>query len=245
GGIETRGEVTFDEKSLSLRARRLRRLGAIALSERTRRVEPGKDTARILADGIRRVGIDKLFWTKSTIQWRDRVMFLRKAEGEEWPDLSDVTLAATIGDWCGSLLEFKTSVDEIHPDELDLALHELLPRPLRRRLEPEAPTHFEEPTGTRFAIDYEAEAGPTISIRLQELFGLGQHPTIAGGRIPLVIELLSPGHKPVQITRDLPGFWRGSYAAVSTGMRRRYPRHPWPDDPLAAAPTRRAKPRGT
>ena len=122
---------------------------------------------------------------------------------------------------------------------------ELLPWPLRRRLDTEAPTHFEAPTGTRAAIDYEAEAGPTISIRLQELFGLAQHPTIAGGRIPLVLELLSPGHKPVQITRDLPGFWRGSYAAVRTEMRGRYPRHPWPDDPLAAAPTRRAKPRGT
>jgi len=172
-------------------------------------------------------------------------MFLRKAEGEGWPDLSDATLAATIGDWFGTFLEFKISVDDIHPDELDTALRELLPRPLRRRLEMEAPTHFTAPTGTNAAIDYEAEAGPTISIRLQELFGLAQHPTIAGGRIPLVLELLSPGQKPVQITRDLPGFWRGSYAAVRTEMRGRYPRHPWPDDPLAAAPTRRAKPRGT
>ena len=94
-------------------------------------------------------------------------------------------------------------------------------------------------------IDYEAETGPTISIRLQELFGLDRHPAIAGGRVPLVIELLSPAHRPVQVTRDLPGFWRGSYAAVRTEMRGRYPRHPWPDDPLAAPPTRRAKPRGT
>ena len=172
-------------------------------------------------------------------------MFLRNAEGDEWPDLSDATLAATIDDWFGTFLEFKTSVDDIHPDELDTAVHELLPRALWRRLDAEAPTHFTAPTGTRVAIDYEADAGPTISIRLQELFGFAQHPSIAGGRIPLVIELLSPGHKPVQITRDLPGFWRGSYAAVRTEMRGRYPRHPWPDDPLAAAPTRRAKPRGT
>ena len=136
-------------------------------------------------------------------------------------------------------------MSDVSPDELHAALTELLPWPLRRRLDTEAPTHFEAPTGTRAAIDYEAEAGPTISIRLQELFGLAQHPSIAGGRIPLVLELLSPGHKPVQITRDLPGFWRGSYAAVRTEMRGRYPRHPWPGDPLAAAPTRRAKPRGT
>jgi ATP-dependent helicase HrpB len=243
--IESCDEVTFDEKSLSLRGRRSRRLGAVALSERTRRVEPDEESARVLAQGIRRVGIDKLFWTKSMQQWRDRIVFLRRAEGDEWPDLSDAALAASLEDWLGPVLEFKTAVDDIHPDELDTALSELLPWPLRRRLDTEAPTHFEAPTGTRVAIDYEAEAGPTISIRLQELFGLAQHPKIAGGRIPLVIELLSPAHRPVQVTRDLPGFWRGSYAAVRTEMRGRYPRHPWPDDPLAAAPTRRAKPRGT
>ena len=243
--IESREEVTFDGNSLSLRGRRFRHLGAVILSERMHRVDPDEKTAVILAGGIRRAGIDKLFWTKSTIQWRDRLMFLRKAEGDEWPDLSDAALSASIDDWFGSILEFKTSVDEIHPDELDTALQQLVEWPLRRRLETEAPTHFEAPTGTRVAIDYEAEAGPTISIRLQELFGLAQHPTIAGGRIPLVIELLSPAHRPVQVTRDLPGFWRGSYAAVRTEMRGRYPRHPWPDDPLAAAPTRRAKPRGT
>jgi ATP-dependent helicase HrpB len=243
--IENRDDVTFDEKSLSLRARRSRRLGAIALTEQTRKVEPNDGTARVLAEGIARVGIDKLFWTKSITQWRDRVMFLRRAEGEEWPDLSDAALTASIADWLGTVLEFKTSIDDIHPDELEAALAELLPWPLRRRLDAEAPTHFEAPTGTRVAIDYEAEAGPTISIRLQELFGLAEHPSIAAGRIPLVLELLSPGHKPVQITRDLLGFWRGSYAAVRTEMRGRYPRHPWPDDPLTAAPTRRAKPRGT
>jgi len=243
--IENRDDISFDEKAMNLRARRSRRLGAIALSEQTRKVEPNEQTARVLANGIRRVGVNKLFWSPSTIQWRDRVMFLRKAEGEEWPDLSDAALAATLDDWFGTFLEFKTSVEDIHPDELDTALRELLPRALRRRLDAEAPTHFEAPTGTRAVIDYEAEAGPSISIRLQELFGLAQHPTIAGGRIPLVIELLSPAHRSVQVTRDLPGFWRGSYTAVRAEMRGRYPRHPWPDDPIAAAPTRRAKPRGT
>jgi ATP-dependent helicase HrpB len=243
--IESRDEITFDEQTMSLRGRRTRRLGAVALSERTRRVEPDEESAPVLAQGIRRVGIGKLFWTKSMQQWRDRVMFLRRADGDEWPDLSETALAASLEDWLGPVLEFKTAVEDIHPDELDTALSQLLPWPLRGRLDTEAPTHFEAPTGTRVPIDYEAEAGPTISIRLQELFGLSVHPTIAGGRIPLVIELLSPAHRPVQVTRDLPGFWRGSYAAVRTEMRGRYPRHPWPDDPLAAAPTRRAKPRGT
>ncbi|MEA2877337.1 MAG: ATP-dependent helicase HrpB [Hyphomicrobiales bacterium] len=242
--IENRDEVTFDEKSLSLRARRSRRLGAIALNEQTRQVEPNDDTARLLAEGLARVGIDKLPWTKSLTQWRDRVMFLRKAEGDEWPDLSHNWLAANM-DWLMPALAGTTAISQLSPDDLHSALTERLPWPLRRRLDTEAPTHFTAPTGTNAAIDYEADAGPTISIRLQELFGLGDHPSIAAGRIPLVIELLSPGHKPVQITRDLPGFWRGSYAAVRTEMRGRYPRHPWPDDPLAAAPTRRAKPRGT
>ena len=120
----------------------------------------------------------------------------------------------------------------------------MLPWSLRRRLDAEAPTHFTAPTGSQVPIDYDAAQGPTLSIRVQELFGLGTHPAIAGGRVPLTIELLSPAQRPVQVTRDLPGFWRGSYADVKTEMRGRYPRHPWPDDPLHAPPTRRAKRRG-
>ena len=119
-----------------------------------------------------------------------------------------------------------------------------MPWSLRKRLDAEAPTHFTAPTGSRVPIDYEAEQGPTVSIRVQELFGLARHPAIAGGRVPLTIELLSPAHRPVQVTRDLPGFWRGSYKDVKTEMRGRYPKHPWPDDPLTAPATRRAKRRG-
>jgi ATP-dependent helicase HrpB len=116
---------------------------------------------------------------------------------------------------------------------------------LRTRLDREAPTHFEAPTGTQLPIDYEAEQGPTIAVRLQELFGLNVHPSLAKGSVPLVLELLSPAHRPVQVTRDLPGFWRGSYAAVRSDLRGRYPRHPWPEDPAGAMPTKRVKPRGT
>lgn len=243
--IESRDDVTFDPQSLSLRATKSRKLGAIALAEQRAAVVPGEETARIFAEGIAKVGLDRLPWTKAILQWRDRVMFLRKSEGDEWPDLSDQGLAQRAEEWLVPLLADKTKVSEIDAGELSAALTTLLPWTLRRRLEEEAPTHFEAPTGTNAAIDYEAEAGPTISIRLQELFGLAQHPSIAGGRVPLVIELLSPAHRPVQVTRDLPGFWRGSYQAVKIEMKGRYPRHPWPDDPLAALPTRRAKPRGT
>jgi ATP-dependent RNA helicase HrpB len=115
---------------------------------------------------------------------------------------------------------------------------------LRSRLDAEAPTHFAAPSGSAVPIDYDAEEGPKLSIRVQELFGLSVHPTIAGGRVPLLIELLSPAHRAVQMTRDLPGFWRGSYKDVRTDLRGRYPKHPWPENPLTAVPTRRAKRRG-
>ena len=243
--IEDRDAVTFDGASASLRARRTRRLGSIVLAEQVKQVTPDADTARILAQSLIAQGLHKLDWSKAALQLRTRVQFLRKAEGDEWPDLSDEGLAASAADWLEPLLADKTARSQIGAGELFDAISNLVPWNLRRRLDDEAPTHFTAPTGTNAAIDYEAEQGPTISIRLQELFGLSKHPSIAGGRIPLVIELLSPGHKPVQITRDLPGFWRGSYADVRTEMRGRYPRHPWPDDPTSAQPTRRAKPRGT
>jgi ATP-dependent helicase HrpB len=242
--IEDRGSVTFDAASASLRARRTRRLGAVVLAEQIKPVEPDGETARILAQGIAGLGLQRLPWSKAALQFRQRVAFLRRSEGEEWPDLSDEALAQKTVEWLEPLLADKTALGQIGSDELSDAVLNLLPWTLRRRLDDEAPTHFEAPTGTRVPIDYEAEQGPTVSIRVQELFGLAEHPAIARGRVPLVIELLSPAHRPVQVTRDLPGFWRGSYASVKAEMRGRYPRHPWPDDPASAAPTRRAKPRG-
>jgi ATP-dependent helicase HrpB len=238
-------EVTFDPASASLRARRTRRLGAVLLADGPLRVAPNEDTARLLAEGIAKLGIGRLPWTNALTQWRDRVMFLRAAEGDEWPDLSDGALAAGAAEWLAPALTETTALSQIGSDRLGDALQALVPWALKRRLDAEAPTHFEAPTGTRVAVDYAAEAGPTIAIRVQELFGLAQHPALAGGRVPLVIELLSPAHRPVQVTRDLPGFWKGSYAAVRTEMRGRYPRHPWPEDPASALPTRRVKPRGT
>ena len=240
--IVTRDEVTFDPASASLRMRRLRRLDAIALAEQPMPVAANEHAARLLAQGIAGLGIERMPWTKSLRQWRDRVMFLRAAEGDEWPDLSDTALAADT-DWLASVFYGKTSLAELTSEEFASALTARLPYPLQRRLDAEAPTHFAAPTGTQAPIDYEAEGGPKIAIRVQELFGLDRHPAIAGGKIPLVIELLSPAHRPVQTTRDLPGFWRGSYAAVRAEMRGRYPKHPWPDDPMSAPPTRRAKPR--
>ncbi len=243
--IEDRDAVTFDAASASLRARRSRRLGVLVLTEQIKQVTPAAETAKVLEQGIVSLGLDKLPWSKAALQFRNRVEFLRRAEGEEWPDLSNNGLARTTAEWLEPLLLDKTARSDIGAGELSDNITALVPWNLRRRLDAESPTHFTAPTGTSVPIDYEAEQGPTISIRVQEMFGLAKHPAIAAGRVPLVIELLSPGHKPVQITRDLPGFWRGSYADVRTELRGRYPRHPWPDDPTTAPPTRRAKPRGT
>jgi len=242
--IEDRETVTFDVASASLRARRSRRLGALVLAEQIKQVTPDADSAKLLAEGIATLSIGKLPWSKPQLQLRNRVSFLRRSEGDEWPDLSDDALTRSVADWLAPFLTAKTALTQIGADDLSSALDTLIPWNLRKRLDAEAPTHFTAPSGSHVPIDYEAEQGPTVSIRVQELFGLAQHPAIAGGRVPLVIELLSPAHRPVQVTRDLPGFWRGSYTDVKTEMRGRYPRHPWPDDPLHAPATRRAKPRG-
>ena len=243
--IQTDDEITFDRAAMALRARRKKKLHAITLSEQTMAVSPFAETARVLADGLVAAGIERLPWSKALKQWRDRVMFLRAASPEDWPDLSDTALAETRADWLVPALFDKTSLSSFSAGDLSDALMNLLPWDARAKLDREAPTHFEAPTGTSLPIDYEAEQGPTIAVRLQELFGLNVHPSIAKGRIPLVLELLSPAHRPVQVTRDLPGFWRGSYAAVRSDLRGRYPRHPWPEDPASAPPTRRVKPRGT
>jgi len=243
--ITIEDETSFDRSAMALRARRRKRLHAITLSEHNLPVTPSMQTAQILADGFAAAGLDRLPWSKPLKQWRDRVMFLRVTAPDEWPDLSDTALAGSRAEWLKPALMDKISLSDFSASDLSDAVMALLPWDKRARLERDAPTHFTAPTGTSLPIDYEAEQGPTIAVRLQELFGLNVHPSIANGRLPLVLELLSPAHRPVQVTRDLPGFWRGSYAAVRADLRGRYPRHPWPEDPASAPPTRRVKPRGT
>jgi ATP-dependent helicase HrpB len=238
-------EIEFDFNAAALRARRVRRLDAITLASEPRAVVADAESARLLALGIAKLGLGRLPWSKAQSQLRDRVGFLRAAGEDEWPDLSDVALGGTVAAWLAPFLAGKTKLSEIGSDDLGAALAALLPWHLQRRLETEAPTHFEAPTGNRHAIDYETAGAPALHIRVQELFGLRRHPSIANGKLPLTLHLLSPAHRPLQITRDLPGFWKGSWAAVKAEMKGRYPRHPWPEDPASAAPTARAKPRGT
>lgn len=244
GSITQDAATIFDRSALALRARRTRRLGALVLADDPLPVAADHEASLILADGLAALGIDRLPVGRATAQWRDRVAFMRSAEGEAWPDLSDATLAATARGWLAPFILGKTALSEIRAGDVDAALRALLAHALARRLDAEAPTHFAAPSGSSLPIDYSQEE-PKLAVRVQELFGLSRHPGLAGGRVPLVLELLSPAHRPVQVTRDLPGFWRGSWAAVRAEMRGRYPRHPWPEDPSAAVATNRAKPRGT
>jgi ATP-dependent helicase HrpB len=237
-------ETNFDEKVVAVRTRAVRKLGALVLTEQPRPVETGEETARALAEGIARVGFERLPWDGGARHWLDRVRFLRRAEGEPWPDLSPEVLRAHAGEWLVPALFSKTSLAQFRADDLTRALRNLLPHELERRLQQEAPQYFKVPTGWDLLIDYAPEEGPALSVRVQELFGLDRHPSLAGGRVPLTLELLSPARRPIQTTKNLPAFWRGSWAEVKREMRGRYPKHPWPDDPVAASPTRRAKPRG-
>jgi len=218
-------------------------IGAVILSERPIPLADDPQTPAVLARGVAKLGIEALPWSKAGAQLRRRIAFLRAAEGDPWPDVSDEALAGTIETWLAPMLAGKTALSQIDASDVLEGLRTLLPYDLARLLDAQAPTHWRAPTGSSVAVDYEGDE-PAIAIRVQELYGLETHPALAGGRRPLVLELLSPAHRPIQVTKDLPGFWRGSWSAVRAEMRGRYPRHPWPEDPAAAAPTTRAKPRG-
>ncbi|MFK8252634.1 ATP-dependent helicase HrpB [Ancylobacter terrae] len=238
-------EVVFDAAAGAVRARQVRRFGALVLAERPAALTPDLTTARMLASAAVARGLDRLPWSASQRQWLDRARFLAAAAPDLWPDLSEAQIAATAETWLAPALGARTTLAAIDAEALGQALTALLPWDLARRMDAEAPTHFEAPTGSRLPIDYAAEGGPTLAVRVQELFGLDRHPSVAGGRIPLVLSLLSPAHRPIQTTRDLPTFWQGSWRDVRADMRGRYPRHFWPEDPARALPTNRAKPRGT
>jgi ATP-dependent helicase HrpB len=214
----------WDEPSCSVRARRRRLLDALVLADDPVPVPQDESAAQLLAQNI----VDRLPWSKDQ---RSLIARARLVHPDFAVDTADLA----------SHLAGLTALSEVKAPRLDA----LLPYGLRAEIDRALPSHFEAPTGSRIAIDYAAEAGPSVELRVQELYGLDRHPTVANGRIPLVLVLLSPAHRPIQTTRDLPGFWRGSWKDVAKDMRGRYPRHLWPDDPAAAVPTTRAKPRGT
>lgn len=236
-------ECFFDRPSSQVRARSVIRLGAIILEEKPLPRPKGEDAARGLAEGVRELGLQSLAFSKDAGQLRQRIDFLHRTIGEPWPDMGEDALIARLDEWFIPFQAGSTSLDSIVPSSLSDGLRSLVPYELQQELNRLAPTHFEAPTGQRHPIRYDG-AEPVLAIRVQELFGLRTHPSIAGGRLPLVLELTSPAHRPIQTTRDLPGFWSGSWKDVRAEMRGRYPKHPWPEDPANATPTTRAKPRG-
>lgn len=234
--------VAFDARSGEVRARRRRGLGRATLAEAPVKVPSGALASAALAGGLRDKGFAALPLGAEGERYLLRLRFLAHAFGPPWPDLSEAHLLETLEDWLMPFLPGATRIAEIRPDTVRDALTALVPAELAGRIEALAPSHFEAPTGSRLPIRYEAE-GPVLSVRVQELYGLTAHPALADGRLPLTLELLSPAHRPVQITRDLPGFWAGSWREVRADLRGRYPRHVWPEDPARAEATARAKPR--
>lgn len=240
--IETRTESAFDAAKRSVRVRETARLGAIVLAERMLPAPSGDTADRAILAAIREHGLSLLTWSKDAETLRHRLSWLHRGLGALWPDVSDEALIASLEDWLLPFLGGKASFAAIEPGAVHSGLMSLVPHDLQRRIGALAPTHYDAPSGSRVPILYDGE-WPVLAIRVQEMFGLDRHPSIADGKVALTLELLSPAHRPIQTTRDLPGFWRGSWAEVRAEIRGRYPRHSWPDDPISAAATSRAKPR--
>jgi ATP-dependent helicase HrpB len=244
--IEERSEIAWDEREEAVRARKERRLGALVLrSEELRGADDGEIANAALA-GLRRLGLGVLPWTASLRQWQARVTLMRKfavPAAEPWPDLSDAALLATLEEWAPPWMTGLVRREHFARFDLGGALRSRLSYAQTSVLDREAPTHFVAPSGSSLPIDYLDGEVPAVSVRLQEMFGLHETPSVAAGRLPLLLKLLSPAGRPVQITRDLVSFWERGYHEVRKDLKGRYPKHYWPEDPHAAQPTRRVRPR--
>ena len=241
--IESGSQVIYDPEKNALRAREAVRIGAIALSEKPLAAPKGAAADEGVIAAVREHGLAILPWTKETEILRCRLGWLYRGLGEPWPPMDDDYLLDRLENWLLPFLTGEAELDRIPGHAMRNGLMSLVPFDLQRSVDRLAPTHFEVPTGSNIPIRYDGDE-PVIAVRVQELFGLSEHPSIANGKVPLLLELLSPAHRPIQITRDLPGFWKGSWADVRADMRGRYPKHVWPEDPANAEATRRAKPRG-
>jgi ATP-dependent helicase HrpB len=243
--IETAEEVAWEPREQAVVARRCRRLGALVLVSETLTAPDPARLAAAMLEGIRQHGLGLLPWTAATESWRARLAFLRRAEAVEgrdsdWPDLSDGALLAALEDWLHPHLAGCTRATHLKRLDLQAVLEARLDWRQRRLLDELAPSHLTVPSGSRLPVDYGGEI-PTLAVRLQEMFGARETPAVWGGKVPVLLQLLSPAHRPVQVTRDLAGFWASSYHQVKADLKGRYPKHPWPDDPLAAVPTNRTK----
>jgi len=242
-GITETEAVSWDEKAQAVRATRQRRLGPMILSEQTLARPDRSLVAAALLEGIRQAGPDLLPWTPELRQWQARVQFLRLVEGDDspWLDLSDESLLRTLEDWLGPSLDGVTTLDQVKRLDLSTALHALLSWDEQRRLERQAPTHLTVPSGSNIRLEYGTPHLPILAVQLQELFGCKETPLVVDGKVPLMLHLLSPARRPVQVTQDLASFWANAYQEVRKALRGRYPKHYWPEDPLAAPPTAKTK----
>ena len=233
-----RQEIRWDSQAGRLIGEEVRGVGAVVLASRPLQKLPAEAVRAALVQALRQRG--ELRWSEDDQQLLGRLRLLRRILGAPWPEVSDTALLAGLEQWLAPRLEGITRLDEL--DRLPLAHYylESLDWALTSQLPSLAPTHMEVPSGSRIAIDYSGDE-PVLAVKLQEMFGLTATPAIVDGRVPLLLHLLSPARRPVQVTRDLAGFWAGSYFEVRKDLRGRYPRHPWPDDPLQAIPTRRTK----
>jgi ATP-dependent helicase HrpB len=238
--VETSHDGAFDPETGSVTPTRSRRLGAIRLSSGPDSAPDQGAIERALLDGVRDHGIDLLPWDGRSRQLRFRAKFAHRLDSAISP-LDDASLIERADEWLAPLLAGKRRLADISPAAIATMLEQLLGYRAARSLDRLAPVEFTSPAGSRHAIDYSAEAGPTVEVRAQALFGLSLHPAIANGTVPLVIAVTSPAGRPIQTTKDLPGFWAGSWRDVLKDMRGRYPKHLWPDDPASALPTLRTK----
>jgi len=242
--IESREEILWDDRLQGVSARQQRRLGALILQEAPLAGPDPEAVGRALIEGIRKKGLEQLPWTTELRNWQQRVLLMRRIEGgQNWPDVSDAALADRLQGWLLPYLAGMTRLEQLRGLDLKNALLALLPPDRLRRLNRLAPTHLEVPSGSRVRLDYTQAEAPVLAVRLQEMFGQHRTPKIADGRIAVVLHLLSPAMRPVQVTRDLESFWRNIYTEVRKDLRGRYPKHFWPPDPLQAPPVRGVKKR--
>ncbi|HSJ32682.1 MAG TPA: ATP-dependent helicase HrpB [Longimicrobiales bacterium] len=242
--IDTVTTIDYDDAAGSVRAKEVRRLGAIILSERPARDISSDAFAAALLDAVRRHGLDILPWTAHARELRLRLAFLHHHDADAWPDVSDRALIETLDEWLRPWLSGEVKGDALRRVDVAEALLGRVAWDARSAIDRLAPTHMAVPSGSRIAIDYADPAAPVLAVRLQEMFGAADTPRIAGGRVPLTLHLLSPARRPVQVTRDLASFWNAAYFDVRKDLRGRYPKHYWPENPLEAEPTRRTRPRG-
>lgn len=238
-------EVRFDDAAGRVLPRRVRRLGALVLSEAPLAGPAPHRVAEALCRGVREMGLHVLPWDRDTTQLRERLAFLHHLDPTSWPAVDDETLEEGLELWLAPYLTGLRSLDDLSGVALDDALLHDVEWDQRSRLDVLAPTHVEIPSGSRVRLDYSNPEAPVLAAKLQELFGMTETPRVGGGRVPLTVHLLSPARRPVQVTRDLASFWRDTYFEVRKDLRGRYPKHPWPEDPLTATATRRTKRRGS